>query len=317
MAAAPAGTINPLAAQVKVHTDRQDASDIGTVQQPSVDKTRGVMGTLKYHVLPNLELRSITAVRAVTTHQWDNSGIESRNVFAPGVSFGRYSLSDLTQEQFSQEFQAVGDFGDSFTYVAGAYYFNEHARESAATPFTNVYNADGSASTIRSSYGTFGTAAITSANQGWEPGTRFLSRASEAGANSAAIYGQGTYTPASIDQLHLTVGGRYTQDKRRHGTLYTVNGKATNFLFTYDNSRFDPLVNLAYDAADNISLYGKYSTGYRAGGANDRSATFQAFGAEDVEAFEIGAKTDLLDRRLRLNLAALPHGSEQCADRLR
>ena len=135
------------------------------------------------------------------------------------------------------------------------------------------------------------------------PGTRFLSRASEAGANSAAIYGQGTYTPASIEELHLTVGGRYTQDKR-HGTLYTVNGKATNFVFNYDNSRFDPMVNVAYDVADNINLYAKYSTGYRAGGANDRSATFQAFGAEDVEAYEIGAKMDLLDRRLRVNLAA-------------
>jgi iron complex outermembrane receptor protein len=303
VASAPAGTINPLAALVRVNTNRQDASDIGTVQQPSVDKTRGVSANLKYELLPNLELRSITSVRGVITHQWDNSGIESRNVFAPNVNFGRYSLSDLTQEQFSQEFQAVGDFGDSFKYVVGAYYFNEHARESAATPFSNVWNANGTAYTIRSSYGTFGTAAITGANQGWEPGTRFLTRASEAGSNSAAIYGQGTFTPESIEQLHLTVGGRYTQDKR-HGSLYIVNGKPTTFVFNYDNSRFDPMVNVAYDAADNLNFYAKYSTGYRAGGANDRSATFQAFGAEEVEAYEIGAKMDLLDRRLRVNLAA-------------
>ena len=107
-----------------------------------------------------------SSVRGVITHQWDNSGVEARNVFAPNANFGRYSLSDLTQEQFSQEFQAIGDFGDSFTYVVGAYYFNEHARESAATPFTNVWNADGSAFTIRSSTGTFGTAAITSCEPG-------------------------------------------------------------------------------------------------------------------------------------------------------
>jgi len=300
VANAPAGTINPLAALVKVRTDRQDVSDIGTVQQPSVDKTRGISGTLKYHALPNLELRSITAVRAVTTHQWDNSGVESRNVFAPNATFGRYSLSDLTQEQFSEEVQALGDFGDNFTYVVGAYYFNEHARETAATPLTNQWNADGSAFTIRSSTGTFGTAAITSANQGWEPGTRLLTRGSQAATNSAAVYGQATYTP--IDPLHVTVGGRYTQDKR-HGNLYIVNGKSTNFPFIYDNGRFDPMVNVAYDAAENINLYAKYSTGYRAGGANARSATFTAFGAEEVEAYEIGAKMDLLDRRLRVNLA--------------
>ncbi|WP_395446040.1 TonB-dependent receptor plug domain-containing protein [Caulobacter sp. UC70_42] len=65
VAAAPAGTINPLAPLVKVHTDRQSVSDIGTVQQPSLDETGGASATLKYKVSPDLELRSITAVRAV------------------------------------------------------------------------------------------------------------------------------------------------------------------------------------------------------------------------------------------------------------
>ena len=301
VAAAPAGTINPLAALVTVHPDRQRVSDVGTVQQPSVDKTSGVSAVIKYQALPNLELRSITAVRGVVTNQWDNSGIESRNVFAPNSNFGRYSLSDLSQSQFSQEFQAVGNFGDNFTYVAGAYYFSEHVRESAATPFTNVWNADGSNFTIRSSNGTFGAAAITSATQGWEPGTRFLSRASKARANSMAVYGQATYSP--IPDLHLTAGGRFTQDKRT-GLLFTVSGKATNFPFTYQNSRFDPMINVSFDLADNINLYAKYSTGYRAGGANDRSSTFQAFGAEEVTSYEIGDKMDILGGRLRANLAA-------------
>jgi len=300
---APAGTINPLAPLVQVRTSRQDASDIGTVQQPSVDKTRGVSATLKYEVTPNLELRSITSARGVSTKQWDNSGIEARNIFSPNANFGRYSLSELKQSQFSQEFQAAGSFADSFTYVVGAYYFNEHVREEAATPFTNVWNADGTAFTIRSSNGTYGTAAKTNATQGWEPGTRNLSRGSEANSNSAAVFGQGTYTPASIEELHLTVGGRYTQDKR-HGVLYTVAGKATNFRFNYDSSRFDPMATVAYDLSDYASVYAKFSTGYRAGGANSRSQTFQSFGAEEVNAYEVGAKMDLLDQRLRVNLAA-------------
>ena len=303
VANAPAGTINPLAPLLKVHTERQSVSDVGTVQQPSVDKTRGAAATLKYQIMPNLELRSITAVRAVVTNQWDNSGVASRNIFAPNATFGRYSLSDLTQNQFSQEFQAVGNFANSFTYVLGAYYFNEHAVESAATPLTNLWNADGTGFTIRSSNGTFGTAAITSANQGWEPGTRLITRASQAGANSQAFFGQATYSPDSMQGLHLTVGARYTKDNR-HGVLYTVNGKATNFLFLLNTSRFDPLVNVAYDVNDNINIYAKYSTGYRAGGANDRSATFTAFGPEKVNAYEVGDKMDLLDSHLRVNLAA-------------
>ncbi|NGM50307.1 TonB-dependent receptor [Caulobacter sp. 602-2] len=299
-ASAPAGTINPLSPLVKVRTDRQSVSDIGTIQQPSVDETGGLMANLKYRFAPNLELRSITAARAVATNQWDNSGIESRNVFAPNANFGRYSLSDLYQRQFSQEFQLVGDFGDNFTYVGGLYYFKEHVKESAATPFTNQWNADGTAYTIRSAYGTSKAAAGTA---GWQRGTRFITRASEADAESYAVYGQGTYTPPSMDALHLTLGGRYTKDTR-DGTLYIVNGKATNFKFDYDKGRFDPMINVAYDAAENINLYAKFSTGYRAGGANARSSNFQAFDPETVKSYEVGAKMDLLDNRLRVNLAA-------------
>jgi hypothetical protein len=130
--------------------------------------------------------------------------------------------------------------------VGGLYYFKEHVKESAATPFTNQWNADGTAFTLRSSYGTSPAAAATA---GWEYGRRFIARASRADAESYAAYGQGTYTPAGLDKLHLTVGGRYTNDKR-NGVLYTVNAKATNFLFTYNKSRFDPLANVAYDLTD-------------------------------------------------------------------
>ncbi len=299
-AAAPAGTINPLAPLLRVHTERQTVSDVGTVQQPSVDDTGGVAATLKWNVSDNLELRSITAVRAVGTNQWDNSGVGSRNVFAPNATFGRYSLSDLYQRQISQEFQAVGKYGSSLEYVAGLYYFDEHAKESAATPLTNQWNADGTAFTIRNSAGTSAAAAGT---QGWEYGTRFIQRASRADTTSYAAYGQATYTPAGFDALHLTVGGRWTKDKR-DGVLYKVAGKSTNFLFAYDNSRFDPLVNLAYEASSNVNLYAKFSTGFRAGGANDRSQTFFAFGPEKVKSYEVGAKTEWFDRSVRLNVAA-------------
>ena len=297
---APAGTINPLAAFEQVHTSRQSTSDIGTVQQPSVDQTGGLSSVLKYKATPDLELRSITAIRGVSTNQWDNSGIESRNVFAPNANFGRYSLSDLYQKQISQEFQAVGSAGSNLTYVGGLYFFHEHVKEVAATPFTNVWNADGTGYSIRSAYGTSSASAATA---GWQKGYRFNTRASYANADSYAAFGQGTYTPTAIEQLHITVGGRFTNDKRA-GALYVVNGKNTNFTINTSASRFDPLANLDYDLTPTINLYAKYATGYRAGGANDRSATFSPFNAEEVKSYEIGAKMDLLDRRLRVNLAA-------------
>ncbi len=184
-------------------------------------------------------------------------------------------------------------------YVVGLYYFNEHAQESAATPSSNQWNADGTAYTILPSQ-VFGP--ITSSNQGWDYNSRFLQRASRATAQSYAAFGQFTYTPAGFEALHLTAGGRYTKDKR-DGALYIVQGKATPYTFTFDKSRFDPMVTLAFDAAQGINLYAKYSTGYRAGGANDRSQDFHAFDPESVKSYEIGAKMEFLDHKVRLNLA--------------
>lgn len=295
----PKGFIAPLSPLVVVSGGkRMSVADIGVPQQPSVDRTHGFAATLKYALTPNIELRSITAWRGVSTDQWDNSGGAHRTIFLPNAKFSRYSLSFLNQRQFSQEFQLVGS-APQVDYVLGAYYFNEHAQEQAGTPSTNQWNADGTGYSILSP---LVTGPITSGNQGYDLGSQFLQRASEATAKSYALFGQATYTPAGFDAFHLTVGGRYSKDDR-DGLLYIVQGKPTNFLFKLSSSRFDPMIVAAFDAAPNINLYAKYATGYRAGGANDRSQTFNAFGPEAVKSYEIGAKMDLLDRRLRVNLA--------------
>ncbi len=290
--------IAPLSPLVGVHPTRQSVADVGVPQQYSVDETQGFSANLKYHVSSALELRSITAWRKVSTNQWDNSGGPERVPFAPNGKTSRYSLSDLYQSQFSQEFQAVGSI-PQLDYVVGLYYFHEQARESAATPPSIQWNATGTSYTILPSQ-VFGP--ITSSNQGWDYNSRFLQRASFARARSYAAFGQFTYTPDFADTLHLTVGGRYTKDKR-NGVLYLVSGVPTNWVLNYDRGRFDPMATLAWDAAPGINFYAKYSTGFRAGGANDRSSNFGAFGPEAVKAYELGAKLDLFDRKVRLNLA--------------
>jgi iron complex outermembrane receptor protein len=275
---------------------RQDTAEIGVPQQLSVDRTDGFSATLKYEVADHVELRSITAWRGVTTDQWDNSGGAHRTIFAPNANFSRYSLSYLDQHQFSQEFQAVGSFA-TVDWVIGAFYFDEHAREKAATPSTNKWNMDGTNYTINSE-----TVAppITSSNNGWQPASWFVQRDSHAEAKSYAAFGQATWSP--IDSLHLTGGLRWTEDKR-DGALTIVSGVATPWTFTYKKDRIDPLVTLAWDATQAMNFYAKYSTGYRAGGANDRSSSFAPFGPESVKAFEVGAKTKFFDDHVRLNLA--------------
>ncbi|GAO38176.1 putative TonB-dependent receptor [Sphingomonas changbaiensis NBRC 104936] len=304
LVAPPGGTctpacIAPLSPLVVVSGDnRMKVADIGVPQQPSVDRTSGFTGILKYEPTPDLELRSITAWRKVSTHQWDNSGGAHRTIFAPNTNFSRYSLSELFQNQFSQELQAVGSF-PQLDYVVGAYYFKEHASEAAATPSSNRWNADATGYTVNSPI-VFGP--ITSGNQGWDRSSWFVQRDSRAEATSYAVFGQFTFTPARFDIFHLTAGARYTHDKR-DGLLFVVQNKPTNYGFHFSANRVDPLVTAAIDVTPDVHLYAKYATGYRAGGANDRSQTFNAFGPESVRSYEAGAKLDLFDRRVRLNLA--------------
>jgi iron complex outermembrane receptor protein len=297
----PAGAklIAPLSPLVHVSGDkRQKTAEIGVPQQVSVDRTQGFTANLRYELAPSIEVRSISAWRKVSTEQWDNSGGAHRTIFQPNTNFSRYSLSELHQRQFSQELQLVGSTSH-LDFVAGLYYFNERAQEEAATPSSNKWNADGTGYLINSE---FVNGPITSSNQGWDRDAWFRQRGSFAYAKSYAAYGQFTWTPAGFEQLHITAGGRYTRDKR-HGTLYIVQGKDTNFLFDFKKNRFDPMVTVALDAAKGVNLYAKYSTGYRAGGANSRSQTFAPFGPETVKSYEVGAKMDMLDNHVRLNLA--------------
>lgn len=283
----PAGFIAPLPALLKVQPDRVRAADIGVPQQPSLGKTFGVVSNIKWRPFDDIEIRSITAWRTVSDRQFDNSGLANRTpTFLPNATFSRYSIATLDQRQFSQEIQAVGALGP-VEYVLGLYYFNERANDAARTPNTNRWNADGTGYSIV------------------DPLTYPLAttaRASIAFAKSYAVYGQATYTPEQLENLRLTVGGRVTRDDK-NGRLFTVNGAPTNFTFDQRNNRFDPLITLAWDAADGINLYAKYATGYRAGGASSRSLNYRAFGPESVKSYELGAKTELFDRLVRLNLA--------------
>ena len=281
----PSGFIAPLPSMVKVQSERADVAAVGVVQEPSVGETFGVVSTVKYGITDDLELRSITAWRTVSDRQFDNSGGANRTpVFTPNATFSRYSIAKLDQRQFSQELQAVGST-NNLDYVFGAYYFNERANDEAKTPNTNKWNATGTGYTIV------------------DPATYPLAtvaRASIAYAKSYAVYGQGTY---NFDNLHITAGGRFTQDKK-DGTLFKVNGAATNFTFDQNNKRFDPIVTLAYDIDRDINVYAKYTTGYRAGGASSRSLNYRSFGPEEVKSYEVGSKLELFNRAVRFNLAA-------------
>jgi iron complex outermembrane receptor protein len=296
--------IAPLAPLVQVEgQDRMKVADLGVIQQLSTDDTHGYTAAIAYDVTPDLTLRSITAWRGVETHQWDGSAGAHRAAFVPNGQFGRYSLSELSQHQFSQEVQLVGSI-PTLDFVLGGYYFNEHVREAAATPNPLQWNAAGTGHTFVNQVPANTTAPITSSNQGWDRAYWYVQRDSQAVGKSLGFFGQATWTPAGLDIVHLTAGGRYTHETRKGALTVINNAPLPGATLDYKNNRFDPMVTLAVDAAPGINLYAKYSTGFRAGGANSRSSSFRQFDPEEVKAYEIGLKTDLLNNRLRINAAA-------------
>lgn len=321
------GTVKPVLPGIVINGDsRMKVADIGVPQRPSIDKTHGFTNTLRWKPSDEIELRSMTAWRGVDATQWDNSGgahrvpvvtLTAACTAAAPCPFSRYSLADLRQRQFSQELQAVGTVG-SVDYVAGLYYFNEHVEDDAATP-----NSMGAIATVANgvvtgatytpiAFCTGQTVATTTAYIGPAATGCSIDRASEVRSKSYAAYGQLTWN--ATDALHLTVGGRYTRDKKR-GVLhisrninYDVNtaAAATNGYRPLNETwnRFNPMATVAYDVNDDVHVYAKYATGYRAGGASSRTANYLPFDPEDVKSYEVGFKSDFWERRARFNLAA-------------
>jgi iron complex outermembrane receptor protein len=305
------GTVKPVSPLVVVNgRTRMTSADIGVPQQPSVDITKGIANTFKWQAIPEMELRSITALRTVEVEQWDNSGgahrvpVVTAGCTGNACNFSRYSLATLDQRQFSQELQAVGTVS-KFDYVAGLFYFREKVSDDAATPNSAAFNSTLTAVTILDP-------CTGSAGFGSLPGCRSIDRASEVDSKSYAAYGQVTWNFA--DEWNLTVGARQTRDKKRGDLLFSRNiNYTTNPTVAARNgyapldktwNNFSPMATLAYNPSETLHFYGKVATGYRSGGASSRTSNYQAFDPEKVRSYELGMKTDFWDRRARLNMAA-------------
>jgi iron complex outermembrane receptor protein len=321
-----AGT-NKLAAAARLQPHRAKEAVVGTIEQPSIGKSTGVRLNLEWQAADSLMLKSISSYRKLTQSQFDNASVATSMQQAitaanptgafnlpstvttagtgfvtsyPGFAFGRYSLAYFKQNQISQELQAIGDFGDQFKYAVGALYYREKVSDNAQAFNTNYFT-----DAAGSSYAVLNI----------DPATRNIDRASHVTTTSIGAYGQATYTPSfANDILHLTGGLRWTRDKKV-GALTIVNNVAPILPINGVNvqgpigldahwSRIDPMVNLALDVTQDVHVYGKWSTGYKSGGANSRATNYEPFNPETVSMFEIGAKTEFWDHRARFNIAA-------------
>jgi iron complex outermembrane receptor protein len=84
-----------------------------------------------------------------------------------------------------------------------------------------------------------------------------------------------------------------------------VPGALTGLVALYEGNRWDWRAALNYRFNDAVMVYASVSTGFKGGGTNPRpffASQAIGFDPEVLTSYEIGAKTDLFDRKLRLNL---------------
>lgn len=136
-----------------------------------------------------------------------------------------------------------------------------------------------------------------------------------------------------VDGLTLSLGGRYSHDRKKYDIATQVRTNTTSAAgLTGDDytravmdsllsgvqtssfsaslkaswAEFTPRLTVEYRLSPSAMIYANYSQGYKSGGFNSRGTIAENVGPYDperVNAFEVGAKTDLFDRLLRLNVA--------------
>ncbi|NIB39818.1 TonB-dependent receptor [Pseudomaricurvus alkylphenolicus] len=298
---------NPFAAMAAVAEPdkRLDTFNMDSVGAEHVD-IQGHNLTLSW-VMGDVELKSISAYRhyEAIVESLDTDGVAYTGIaldpaqnyqaplfpiqMAPVYIFN--SSNQKSQQQFSQEFQAIGSaLEERLNYVVGLYYFEEDGKELNPWQIT-IYNPMAS------------PFAALSLNIG-----SFYKIESK----SEALFGQFTY---DVDeQLSVTLGLRYSKDEKTLTLLSEDPGLLQDHSESEDWSKFTAALTANYQLNNDISLYAKVSEGYASGLFNpgtigrasfpaDTSAALTPVDPEEVLSWELGMKSTLLNNRLRINLA--------------
>jgi iron complex outermembrane recepter protein len=274
----------------------------------SVARTDADGLTLAWQPNDSITVKSLTGYRGLDSRFVQNyAGALSNPATAAFTGVLNSVGGDIVQShQLTQEFQLVGGIGKVFNYVAGLYYFDEHAN-----------HAQGNAQSIPT---------VLPGPPAYLPYSLVEERYVTADAKSKAAYVQGTWSPDALNnRLSLTLGGRYTKDNRNatrddtstqtitllepgigilpFSTTATEVGEHNSLAF----SKFNPAGTLSMAWTTDINTYLRIATAYKAGGSSeaDKIGAFgTTFGPENVTTYELGLKSYWLEHRLRANIAA-------------
>jgi iron complex outermembrane receptor protein len=208
-------------------------------------------------------------------------------------------------QQFSQEFQLLYE-SDKLSGVLGAYYLDANAFTAFDVALFTTLNG------------------LTAQTLG------------DVDTKTWSVFGDFTYD--LTDTISVSLGGRYTNDKRTSQVLRTTFlggfsnlfggtgvpvAVTSNFNGSATFKDFNPRASISWQPNRNHNLYFTYSQGFKGGGFDPRGQTsaapdldgdgdrdaddqfeFLSFDPETVDSYEIGWKASLLDNRLNISVAA-------------
>ena len=223
---------------------------------------------LEWEVAPDMTLTSITSRMDTTEHGRTDFEASSVTFFS--------SERSQAYRQWTQEIRLAGKFS-IVDYVVGGYYFKNGYNSRNLTNFGAFFQALG------------------------RPPQAVL--IPDYDSESIAVFADVDFQ--LTDKLRVSVGGRYTEDEKSITSIvpgFFVGSGA------FKGSKFTPKIIVDYDLTQDIMAYASYSEGYRSGGINGRGATVfsisTTYDPETVEAYELGFKATLFDRRLTFSGAA-------------
>ncbi len=128
-------------------------------------------------------------------------------------------------------------------------------------------------------------------------------------SKSYAAFGQADYD--LTERLTLTAGLRYSADEKDFHYVSEAEGGAIP-IFAFDQSKTFRSVSgrlgVQYKLTDDANIYASYNRGYKSGGFFSGQTTEPSdlgpYQDEKVNAYEVGAKSEFFDKRLRANVSA-------------
>lgn len=270
-----------------IHVDLENRTSVEGTQSHIDDVNKGIALTADW-TLDNHQLSSITAYR-----QWKNIQIlDSDQLKDVNQNFADIAdRGDVNSKQFSQELRIKPLDVGNFNYVAGLY-LSKNKTDEIYQRRSIWYDASTS---------------------------NYITDRGRADYNidntNYAIFGEGTYS--LTDRLRVLAGLRVTYDdlSYEHARSSTVDAGVRNAIRSpYASSGSTSETGVSgrigpqFDISPNIHSYLTYSRGYKGPAYNVyfnmQSIDTPVIDPETADSFELGFKTQWLDNRLRVNLAA-------------